>query len=114
MPRTFVQEIVILLSNGKRFTVYISNTQGTPNFEAELFLLEQANGLQKIGISANHTSASSAFQEAINSVLSYLSKHSLTVQSVDSPCNALFIEKSPQTTVLSGSGIHVIPTVNGQ
>ena len=114
MPLTFVQEIVILLSNKTRFTIYISNTQGTSDFEAELFLLEHANGLSKIRIKANHTSATSAFQEAINSVLNYLSKHSLAVQSIDSPCNAQFIDKAQQKTVLSGSGIHVVPTINGQ
>ncbi|MGA8148966.1 MAG: hypothetical protein WB870_15545 [Gallionellaceae bacterium] len=114
MPQTFVQEIDILLSNKTQFTIYVSNTVGTSDFEAELFLHENANSLSKVGIKANHRSGTFAFQEAINSVLSYLSKHSLEAQSVDSPCNAPFIDKLQQIKVLSESGINVDPTINGQ
>ncbi len=47
MPQTFVQETDIFLSNKTQFTIYVSNTVGTSDFEAELFLHENANGLSK-------------------------------------------------------------------
>jgi len=103
MPHTFAQEVVVSVSNAACFTLYISNMQGS-----------SGNSLSKVAIQLVHASPVSAFQEAIKSVAHYLGIHSLTVASIDSPCNAPFVNKAQQTSVLQSSGIHIVPTVNGQ
>jgi hypothetical protein len=114
MLHTFVQEVVVSVSNAACFTIYISNTLGSSNFEAEVFLRDSGNSLSKVAIQLVHASPVPAFQEAIKSVAHYLGIHSLTVASINSPCNAQFVNKSQQTTVLQSSGIHIVSTVNGQ
>jgi hypothetical protein len=108
MPHTFVQEVVVSVSNAACFT------RGSSNFEAEMFLRDSGNSLSNVAIQLVHASPVPAFQEAIKSVAHYLGIHSLTVASINSPCNAQFVNKSQQTTVLQSSGIHIVSTVNGQ
>jgi hypothetical protein len=113
MPYTYLQEIVVALSNGHRFFVFIAKTQGQSTCEVSLLLFEQKSGLLKVDIGAMHETESMAFDAAITWIREYLSKHSCQVTSVDSPCNAPFIVPADQATVLRRHQINVTPTVNG-
>lgn len=114
MPQTFVQAIVVQLSNTVQFTIYIANTVGSSQYAVELLLSEPGNALLRVAVKSPHTAASMAFNEAITSIESYLKKHSQQVASINSPCNAPFIDKAEQSKVLKRHGIQTNPTVNGQ
>jgi hypothetical protein len=108
MLHTFVQEVVVSVSNAACFT------RGSSNFEAEMFLRDSGNSLSNVAIQLVHASPVPAFQEAIMSVTHYFGIHSLTAASIDSPCKTQFVNKAQQTSVLQSRGIHIVPTVNGQ
>ena len=112
MSYTYVQEIAITVTDGSRFTVYISNTQGNTQFELEVLLRDPSSHLTTIEVPPVHASAEAAFNEAVVAVKHYLSKTETSVDTIDSPCNAPFIGKTEQASVLHSQGIGVAPTVN--
>lgn len=110
---TYVQEVIVTVSDGSRFTVYISNAQGSTQFGLEVFWRDPQFALSRVDVPVVHASAEVAFNEAIVAVKSYLSKVAANVLTIDSPCNDPFVKKPVQAAVLGRNGISVSLTVNG-
>lgn len=113
MSYTWIQEIVIVMSDDVRFIGHIMNTDGQSDFESETSIINQDLWMTRIGVKLNHASEVEAYEKIITSVLHYMKKESCTIKSIDNPCNAKYIDAAQQTNVLSTLNINVIPTING-
>jgi len=110
---TYVQEVIVTVSDGSRFIVYISNAKGSPQFALEVYWRDPQFSLSRVDALEVHASAEAAFDAAIVVINSYLTKVSANMLTINSPCNDPFVKKLVQAKVLRRYGISVSPTVNG-
>lgn len=123
----YVQETIALAHDNSRFTIYIGNEQGSPDYELEVYLRAATTGKLASIFGAGHTwtvqispgpypSADAAFHAAAAALGNFQNAHGggNVIVSVDNPCNADFIAAGPQEQMLKQNGVNVNVTVNGK
>lgn len=122
----YVQETIALAQDKTRFTIHISNEQGSPNYELEVLMRAAGSGqlasilgaglTWTVGVQPGpYSSADAAFQVAAAALGNFQKAHGgNAIVTVDNPCNADFIGAAPQETMLKQNGVNVNVTVNGK
>lgn len=113
----YLQEIYFYANKGVQFTCHIISTNNTAPFSAESLTFDPAintlfSSLHPIG--NQFQTANDAYQEIVNYIVKYSNARNLQVQKIDNPCNAPFINKADQQTIISSSNITATVLVNGK
>lgn len=123
----YVQETIAVARDNTRFTIHISNAQGSPDWELEIYMRAPTTGKLASIFGAGHTwtvdvkpgpypSADAAFRVVAAALGNFQNAHGggNVIVTVDNPCNADFVAAATQEAMLKQSGVNARVTVNGR
>jgi hypothetical protein len=123
----YVQETIALARDNTRFTIHISNVQGTPDYELEIYMRAPTSGKLASLFGAGLTwsvnvkpgpypSADAAFGVAAAALGNFQNARGggNAIVTVDNPCNADFVDAADQQAMLNQNGVNARVTVNGK
>lgn len=113
----YLQEIYFYADKNVQFTCHIISTNNSAPFSAESLTFDPVfsslySSLHPIG--NQYQTAIEAYTQIVNFVSKYCSALNLKIQRIDNPCNAPFINKADQQTIINASNISGTVLVNGQ
>lgn len=111
---TYAHEFNISLDNSS--SVYATIEENGNIFDAELILPPHPPSLtiSMKRASGSFQTADLAFDWIVKEVLAYAGKNSLSIASVDNPCNTPFVSEAAQISAFQNNNITVTLLVNGE
>jgi len=113
----YLQEVYVYASKNVQFTCHIISTNNAAPFSAESLTFDpQINtvfsSLHPIG--NQFQTAQDAYEEIIKYCIKYATANNLQISKIDNPCNAPFINKADQQSIVNQNNLSVTVLVNGK
>jgi hypothetical protein len=113
----YLQEIYIYASNNVQFTCHIISTNSAAPFSAESLTFDPRintvfSSLHPIG--NQFQTAHDAYEGIIKYCVRYVTANNLQIDNINNPCNAPFIDKANQQSIVNQDNLNVTVLVNGQ
>jgi len=113
----YLQEVYIYANNNVQFTCHIISTNSAAPFSAESLTFDPqidtvSSSFYPIG--NQFQTAQDAYEEIIKYCVEYTTANNLQISSINNPCNAPFINKADQQSIVNQNSLSVTVLVNGQ